>query len=88
MWKIRAIIKQVDKIISTYNNITENDYLGYDISIAEYIILLEGLRVCAQKINDYIIILNETEADEALEKIYTLITKIEIKIEEYNDNYV
>lgn len=84
MWKIRAIIKNINNIISHYNDLTNNN----QISIEEYLILLEGLRVYAQKINEYIVLLNEAEADEALEKIYTLITKIEIKIEEYNDNYV
>lgn len=84
MWKIRAIIRNINNIISHYNDLINNN----QISIEEYLILLEGLRVYAQKINEYIVLLNETEADEALEKIYTLITKIEIKIEEYNDNYV
>lgn len=84
MWKIRAIIRNINNIISHYNDLINNN----QISIEEYLILLEGLRVYAQKINEYIVLLNEAEADEALEKIYTLITKIEIKIEEYNDNYV
>lgn len=84
MWKIRAIIRNINNIISHYNGLINNN----QISIEEYLILLEGLRVYAQKINEYIVLLNEAEADEALEKIYTLITKIEIKIEEYNDNYV
>lgn len=84
MWKIRVIIKNINNIISHYNDLINNN----QISIEEYLILLEGLRVYAQKINEYIVLLNEAEADEALEKIYTLITKIEIKIEGYNDNYV
>lgn len=84
MWKIRVIIKNINNIISHYNDLINNN----QISIEEYLILLEGLRVYAQKINEYIVLLNEAEADEALEKIYTLITKIEIKVEEYNDNYV
>lgn len=84
MWKIRAIIRNINNIISHYNDLINNN----QISIEEYLILLEGLRVYAQKINEYIVLLNEAEADEALEKIYTLITKIEIKVEEYNDNYV
>lgn len=84
MWKIRAIIRNINNIISHYNDLINNN----QISIEEYLILLEGLRVYAQKINEYIVLLNEAEADDALEKIYTLITKIEIKIEEYNDNYV
>lgn len=83
MWKIRTIIKNINNVISHYNDLINKN----QISIEEYLILLEGLRVCAQKINDYIIILNETEADEALEKIYTLITKIEIKIEEFEEDF-
>lgn len=83
MWKIRVIIKNINNVISHYNDLINKNQIG----IEEYLILLEGLRVCAQKINDYIIILNETEADEALEKIYTLITKIEIKIEEFEEDF-
>lgn len=83
MWKIRAIIKNINNVTSHYNDLINKNQIG----IEEYLILLEGLRVCAQKINDYIIILNETEADEALEKIYTLITKIEIKIEEFEEDF-
>lgn len=83
MWKIRAIIKNINNVTSHYNDLINKNQIG----VEEYLILLEGLRVCAQKINDYIIILNETEADEALEKIYTLITKIEIKIEEFEENF-
>ena len=83
MWKIRTIIKNINNVTSHYNDLINKN----QVSIEEYLILLEGLRVCAQKINDYIIILNETEADEALEKIYTLITKIEIKIDEFEENF-
>lgn len=84
MWKIRAIIKNINNVVSHYNDLINKN----QISIEEYLILLEGLRACAQKINDYIVILDDIQADEALEKIYTLITKIEIKIEEFEDNYV
>ena len=83
MWKIRAIIKNINNVTSHYNDLINKNQIG----VEEYLILLEGLKVCAQKINDYITILNEIEADEALEKIYTLITKIEIKIEEFEENF-
>ena len=84
MWKMRAIIKNINNVVNHYNDLINKN----QISIEEYLILLEGLRACAQRINDYIVILDDIEADEALEKIYTLITKIEIKIEEYEDKYV
>lgn len=81
MWKMRAIINNIDNITAFYNNLMAKN----QITIEEYLILSEGWRAYARRINDCNVILNDEETDIALEKIYTLITKMEIKIEEVED---